>query len=277
MTRENEKEKRTACARLIEDFAKAEDINETMNGLIKNVQKLFNFSPHFVDTQAARLTIPENTEIEKYVKRSAGGSFTQYSLDERFQIFQNSDLLKNPRLSPYVSLELIRNDLNHIFSDIMKKQMLSENESFSIFVDEYYNYLAPVIVLDDDTFVIPDEPTFSEAFFDGRVRPYEYVITYALISFLADPDNRELIYQCESCRSFYISKKNDERNIRCSKCPSKSNMSKEDRRIYQREYRARKAKEKEDIRRKTEVASFLEKLDISEEEAVKLREDDNKP
>lgn len=86
--------------------------------------------------------------------------------------------------------------------------------------------------------------------------PCRIAIAFCTIEFLRTMDRRKLL-RCDKCQNFFMATKLDKRIKNCHTCSSKSSMSLESRREYQRNRRKKMKEEKEAGRLEAKIANFL--------------------
>jgi len=104
---------------------------------------------------------------------------------------------------------------------------------------------------------------------------HQTIMGTCLAEFLLLEDRRKL-KRCLKCKKFFVSEKVDERIKHCPTCSQKSGMTKEQRNEYQRNYNAKKKKERDDQKNEARIKNLMKNLTITREEAMEIIKADSK-
>jgi len=177
-------------------------------------------------------------------------------------------------------IDMIRKELKHIFNAIIDQKF----DDFSLSIFYRYNliynekklsqsYLDPS---DDGRLSVTLDPAFDINFFMHRAdytpayclqEYYDEPVSYCLIEFFRDAENREYLKVCNLCGNFYIASKLNEKQKYCPQCSRKSKMTPEERRIYMKEKYRPAAKKRKEVHKRNEEIGRLMSRGFSEKKA----------
>jgi len=129
--------------------------------------------------------------------------------------------------------------------------------------------------------VLPFFKTHMRLHFEYGTLPYllkQLALQYNFTSKFFLDEERKKQQKCQMCGEYFIPSKVDPRIKYCPICSTKSKMTKEQRREYQRSYRKKEGKQKEahkTTRKEIEIKNYMKILSLSRKEATDLWKEEN--
>jgi hypothetical protein len=114
------------------------------------------------------------------------------------------------------------------------------------------------------------EPLLVNFFFYGLIGG---VVSYSLSEFLIK-DNRIKLRLCDHCKKFFVASKADLRIKFCSDCSPKSKKTKAEKAEYMKQYNIKKKQDRISQEREAKIIHYIDNLDCTREEAIKIIEAD---
>ena len=254
----NERDKQ--YAKIVIDFVNNDhNIVEAIFQLAENIESTFGFTPGFADK----------------VKKYGPGSKVAANEDDKFEILGNDFIRILPEQMKYVLETLSSSD-----EDGSKQTVVDFILEFYL---RFYNEGCRPIYTVNEGRILPSFPLAESNFFragDGeschvRTVKLYYAVIYCLIELLKNESNRERIRKCTRCQRFFFASRLDNRIQKCKQCSSKSTLSKDQRKLYQQEYRAKKKKDREDQKREQRIRKIID-AGFTREDAIEMIEADSK-
>jgi hypothetical protein len=163
-----------------------------------------------------------------------------------------------------------QNDLRTTLNAIIEGKNLYNNKIFENYLAQYSSGSKIDIILQPDgsfsydsdflkeeKYYLENTPfIFDPIFEDSGYASHSLAVAYCLIEFVLNYDRRKL-KKCSYCNEFYIQAKLYPKQKYCSNCSSKSKMSKEKRREYQRNYRQKKREQERALQREARIKKFV--------------------
>jgi len=257
------------------DFSNWESINAALLRHVENIRALLGFSEDFYSREKEWLLGREkrlHADAEAFKKKSdkwatEEGRKPNFIGIERFKEQER----ESRRCSLYDIHNNIRADIEMIADgkkllDVFTRQRANTGCGARIVLP----YAMPYVTLDigeDDS--IREEMPFSEK--DHFTDTVEFTLQYCLIKFLKE-NNRNQIRKCdnEKCRKFFIASKLDSRIKKCPECSRKSTLSREERRLYQQKWRAKKKEEKKNREQEARIKRYMKAGGLTRSEAIDI-------
>ncbi len=195
-----------------------------------------------------------------------------------------SYFIGSDRLNCY---ECAQMDFRNLLDELIEKGF---SDRALIYLDIGRNRVHPRVV------TIPQKESFKEimsfrpgapfSLNGGRFRNHKFVfqdcidgwVSLSLGNFLLETDRRgrsflKRLYQCQYCQDYFVAEEVRDRKF-CTRCSRKNKMSRQQRREYQKTYRerVRASYQRKKVKSEREIIEkLMENLDISNKEAIELR------
>jgi hypothetical protein len=171
----------------------------------------------------------------------------------------------------------VRNFLVKILNQIIADGKLKDSDEIQYFIDVNRAMIVTFEVVDGKLERIVSYPKAEDTELKELATPiWLKELADDLLGYLTNPDNDlRKIKKCKWCKCYFIASRIDKRILYCAECSSKSRMSKETRRRYQRDYRRKKRIEKMTKERESRIDTIM-KSGFSREDAIEIIEADSK-